>query len=234
MLGADEEYIVKTFANLEVEDQSWEGWTDDYGGRTIFVGNRTNHRKEICFLFHSLSDMDVRTIGHECLHGLSIYCKYLNMDYGFEVGGDEHAACLVGWLVDKVCGAYHKFKKEEEKMAKKTKNYVRDKQPKTLWSKIGPFVKLREYLASNITPDVYANERGLKTKIMEFFGQDVPKANVDDFSQNLWFRFLNQPNNLKEENGIVRIPDNIKSIISDRINGGWEKMTKNMEGSLIP
>lgn len=111
-------------------------------------------------------------------------------------------------------------------MAKKTKNYVKDKQPKTLWNKIGPFVKLREYMASNITPDVYANERGLKTKIMEFFGQDVPKANVDDFSQNLWFRFLNQPNNLKEENGIVRIPDNIKSIISDRINGGWEKMAK--------
>lgn len=111
-------------------------------------------------------------------------------------------------------------------MANKTKNYVKDKQPKTLWNKIGPFVKLREYLASNITPDVYANERGLKTKIMEFFGQDVPKANVDDFSQNLWFRFLNQPNNLKEENGLVRIPDNIKSIISDRINGGWEKMAK--------
>lgn len=111
-------------------------------------------------------------------------------------------------------------------MAKKIKNYVKNKQPKTLWNKIGPFVKLREYLASNITPDVYANERGLKTKIMEFFGQDVPKANVDDFSQNLWFRFLNQPNNLKEENGIVRIPDNIKSIISDRINGGWEKMAK--------
>lgn len=111
-------------------------------------------------------------------------------------------------------------------MAKKNKNYVKDKQPKTLWNKIGPFVKLREYLASNITPDVYANERGLKTKIMEFFGQDVPKANIDDFSQNLWFRFLNQPNNLKEENGIVRIPDNIKSIISDRINGGWEKMAK--------
>ena len=111
-------------------------------------------------------------------------------------------------------------------MAKKNKNYVKDKQPKTLWNKIGPFVRLREYLASNITPDVYANERGLKTKIMEFFGQDVPKANVDDFSQNLWFRFLNQPNNLKEENGIVRIPDNIKSIISDKINGGWEKMAK--------
>ncbi len=111
-------------------------------------------------------------------------------------------------------------------MANKTKNYVRGKQPKTLWNKIGPFVKLREYLASNITPDVYANERGLKTKIMEFFGQDVPKANVDDFSQNLWFRLLNQPNNLKEENGIVKIPDNIKSIISDRINGGWEKMAK--------
>jgi hypothetical protein len=117
-------------------------------------------------------------------------------------------------------------RRRKKKMAKKIKNYVKDKQPKTLWNKIGPFVKLREYLASNITPDVYANERGLKTKIMEFFGQDVPKANVDDFSQNLWFRFLNQPNNLKEENGIVRIPDNIKSIISDRINGGWEKMAK--------
>lgn len=39
LLGADEEYIAKTFANLEVEDQSWEGWTDDYGGRTIFVGS---------------------------------------------------------------------------------------------------------------------------------------------------------------------------------------------------
>lgn len=73
LLGADEEYMAKTFANLEVEDQSREGWTDDYGGRTIFVENRTNHRKEICFLFHSLSDMDVRTIGHECLHGLSLY-----------------------------------------------------------------------------------------------------------------------------------------------------------------
>lgn len=77
LLGADEEYIAKTFANLEVEDQSWEGWTDDYGGRTIFVGNRTNHRKEICFLFHSLSDMDVRTIGHECLHGLPFIVSIL-------------------------------------------------------------------------------------------------------------------------------------------------------------
>ena len=37
------------------------------------------------------------------------------MDYGFEVGEDEHAAYLMGWLVDKVCDAYHKFKKEEEK-----------------------------------------------------------------------------------------------------------------------
>lgn len=96
LLGADEEYIVKTFANLEVEDQSWEGWTDDYGGRTIFVGNRTNHRKEICFLFYSLSDMDVKTIGYECLHGLSLYCKYLNINYSFEAGEDEHAAYLMG------------------------------------------------------------------------------------------------------------------------------------------
>lgn len=71
--------------------------------------------KEICFLFHSLSDRDVRTIGYECLHGLSLYCKYLNINYSFDAGEDEHAAYLMGWLVDKVCGAYHKFKKEEEK-----------------------------------------------------------------------------------------------------------------------
>lgn len=118
LLGADEEYIIKTFANLEVEDQSWDGWTDDCSGRTIFVGNRTNHRKEICFLFHSLSDMDVRTIGHECLHRLSLYCKYLNINYSFDAGEDEHAAYLMGWMVDRVCDAYHKFKKEEEKDGK--------------------------------------------------------------------------------------------------------------------
>lgn len=52
LLGADEEYIVKTFANLEVEDQSWEGWTDDYGGRTIFVGNEpiTGKKYVSCFI----------------------------------------------------------------------------------------------------------------------------------------------------------------------------------------
>lgn len=44
---------------------------------------------------------------------------YKNDIYPYNVrvllGADEHAACLMGWLVDKVCGAYHKFKKEEEK-----------------------------------------------------------------------------------------------------------------------
>lgn len=58
LLGADEEYIVKTFANLEVEDQSWEGWTDDYGGRTIFVGNRTNHRKKYVLVTAQVKCLD--------------------------------------------------------------------------------------------------------------------------------------------------------------------------------
>jgi len=40
------------------------------------------------------------------------------VSYSIGKGGDEHAACLMGWLVDKVCGAYHKFKKEEEKNGK--------------------------------------------------------------------------------------------------------------------
>jgi hypothetical protein len=43
------------------------------------------------------------------------YCKYLNINNSFDVGEDEHAAYLMGWMVDKVCDAYHKFKKEEEK-----------------------------------------------------------------------------------------------------------------------
>lgn len=41
-----------------------------------------------------------------------------NHDGEDAAGGDEHAACLMGWLVDKVCGAYHTFKKEEEKNGK--------------------------------------------------------------------------------------------------------------------
>lgn len=43
------------------------------------------------------------------------YCKYLNINNSFDVGEDEHAAYLMGWMVDKVCDAYHKIKKEEEK-----------------------------------------------------------------------------------------------------------------------
>lgn len=114
LLGADEEYITKTFANLEVEDQSWDGWTDDYGGRTIFVGNRTSHRKEICFLFHSLSDMDVRTTGHECLHGLSLYCKYLNINYSFDAGEDEHAAYIAGFVGNCVAEMFGFLEKEKD------------------------------------------------------------------------------------------------------------------------
>ena len=55
LLGADEEYIVKTFANLEVEDQSWEGWTDDYGGRTIFVETEPiTGKKYVSYFIHYL------------------------------------------------------------------------------------------------------------------------------------------------------------------------------------
>lgn len=38
-----------------------------------------------------------------------------NNKKSFTAGEDEHAAYLMGWLVDRVCDAYHKFKKEEEK-----------------------------------------------------------------------------------------------------------------------
>lgn len=114
ILGADKEYIEKSFVNLESDDQGWDGWSDDYGGRTIFVGNKSNHRKEVCLLFKSLNSMDVGTIVHECFHAVSIYCKYLNISFGFDAGEDEHMAYLMGWLVTKTCESYHKWKGKED------------------------------------------------------------------------------------------------------------------------
>lgn len=50
LLGADEEYIAKTFANLEVEDQSWEGWTDDYGWQNYFRRKPNQSQERNMFL----------------------------------------------------------------------------------------------------------------------------------------------------------------------------------------
>lgn len=48
LLGADEEYIVKTFANLEVEDQSWDGWLTRFVMLTTNLRRRKkNERKRI-------------------------------------------------------------------------------------------------------------------------------------------------------------------------------------------
>ena len=225
-IGLDYKTLCDRFENAELDHEGEWGDEGDLDSEVSFMNlvrdKRDDRAFKLLWNFQSENDMTTQNICHESFHAAMSVCQHCNMSLGFKVGEDEHAAYIAGFVgncADEMFGFL-----EEEKDGKE--NYVKDKQPKTLWNKIGPFVKLREYLASNITPDVYANERGLKTKIMEFFGQDVPKANVDDFSQNLWFRFLNQPNNLKEENGIVRIPDNIKSIISDRINGGWEKMAK--------
>lgn len=48
-----------------------------------------------------------------------IQVSYKNDIYPYNIrvllGADEHAAYLMGWMDDKVCDAYHKFKKEEEK-----------------------------------------------------------------------------------------------------------------------
>lgn len=44
-----------------------------------------------------------------------VWWFYWLNNHSFYAGEDEHAAYLMGWLVDKVCDAYHKFKKEEEK-----------------------------------------------------------------------------------------------------------------------
>lgn len=81
---------------------------------------------------------------------------------------------------------------------------------------------IRREIAKNVSPDVYVDEAGIKNKLSRIFDSGE-KSNVDDFSQNLWNHYLKQDNNLTIENDTVRLPDNVKYILKDAVNGGLEK-----------
>lgn len=88
---------------------------------------------------------------------------------------------------------------------------------------------VRKAVAERISPDIYVNEENIGYKINEFLHpedkSDVSDG-VDEFSQNLWNHFLGQENNLTIENDTVRLPDNIKKLLKEAIDGGLEKERK--------
>lgn len=81
---------------------------------------------------------------------------------------------------------------------------------------------IRREIAKNVSPDVYVTEDSIMDKLSGILDSSE-KSTVDDFSQNLWNHYLSQDNNLTIENDTVRLPDNIKSILKDAVNGGLEK-----------
>ena len=59
---------------------------------------------------------------------------------------------------------------------------------------------IRRRLYENVTPDVVASNASLPGKVNEFIYGRNGKANVDEYSDQLWARFLSQPNNLDVNN----------------------------------
>lgn len=97
--------------------------------------------------------------------------------------------------------------------------YVRqDVSDRALYLKdiIGNAVRRRLY--KNVTPDVVASNASLPDKVKEFIYGRNGKANVDEYSEQLWGRFLSQPNSLDGNSKEIRIPDNIIADIERMFN----------------
>lgn len=77
---------------------------------------------------------------------------------------------------------------------------------------------IRRRLYENVTPDVVASNASLPDKVNEFIYGRNGKANVDEYSDQLWARFLSQPNNLDGNNKEIRIPDNVITDIEKMFN----------------
>lgn len=77
---------------------------------------------------------------------------------------------------------------------------------------------IRRRLYENVTPDVVASNASLPDKVNEFIYGRNGKANVDEYSDQLWARFLSQPNNLDGNNKEIRIPDNVIADIEKMFN----------------
>lgn len=108
--------------------------------------------------------------------------------------------------------------------------YVRqDVSDRALYLKdiIGNAVRRRLY--KNVTPDVVASNAGLPDKVKEFIYGRNGKANVDEYSEQLWGRFLSQPNSLDGNSKEIRIPDNIIADIERMFNRDTEDEIKRLD-----
>lgn len=108
--------------------------------------------------------------------------------------------------------------------------YVRqDVSDRALYLKdiIGNAVRRRLY--KNVTPDVVASNASLPDKVKEFIYGRNGKANVDEYSDQLWARFLSQPNNLDGNNKEIRIPDNVITDIEKMFNRDTKDEIKRLD-----
>lgn len=88
---------------------------------------------------------------------------------------------------------------------------------------------IRRRLYENVTPDVVASNASLPDKVNEFIYGRNGKANVDEYSDQLWARFLSQPNNLDGNNKEIRIPDNVIADIEKMFNRDTKDEIKRLD-----
>lgn len=88
---------------------------------------------------------------------------------------------------------------------------------------------IRRRLYENVTPDVVASNASLPDKVNEFIYGRNGKANVDEYSDQLWARFLSQPNNLDGNNKDIRIPDNVITDIEKMFNRDTKDEIKRLD-----
>lgn len=108
--------------------------------------------------------------------------------------------------------------------------YVRqDVSDRALYLKdiIGNAVRRRLY--KNVTPDVVASNASLLDKVKEFIYGRNGKANVDEYSEQLWGRFLSQPNSLDGNSKEIRIPDNVITDIEKMFNRDTKDEIKRLD-----
>ena len=108
--------------------------------------------------------------------------------------------------------------------------YVRqDVSDRALYLKdiIGNAVRRRLY--KNVTPDVVASNASLPDKVKEFIYGRNGKANVDEYSEQLWGRFLSQTNSLDGNSKEIRIPDNVITDIEKMFNRDTKDEIKRLD-----
>ena len=88
---------------------------------------------------------------------------------------------------------------------------------------------IRRRLYENVTPNVVASNASLPDKVKEFIYGRNGKANVDEYSEQLWGRFLSQPNSLDGNSKEIRIPDNVITDIEKMFNRDTKDEIKRLD-----